>query len=755
MPVTRRHVLWMLTGATGAIALNACSPKTLQQADTTDAISLGNKLSLPFRPTASPIPLAYDALSPADQMTAYASYAVSDDLVLPEGYEYEVLASWGDSLGDSRIGYNNDYLGFTPDPSNADRAYLGVNFEYISSATWMATYGEVIGKMAGKTVGKTLPFDEVRQALSKPGKGVKGVIDAFALKDGDPLKEKIMLLCREAMIDQGFGVMALKRDDRGRWQRDPEGLGKTVDRRITGISGLDDGRYAKITGPAIAVFTKTSGEGYIDGMGDKAIGTFANCSGGTTPWGTFLSAEENFQRHVPEPVKHDGTSEPPSTMPFDLSDDDIGGFGNVFGLAGNKYGWIVEIDPTNPKDHGTKHTWLGRYRHEAVGVRVVAGEPIAFYSGCDRRGGHVYKFVSKGTVSDPTDKANSQLLGEGMLYVAKFKADGTGQWLALNPAAAINPDRPSQVIGNTVILHDVAGYQTLTEDAAVEAFATSYQTLADLYTGTPEQQQGAIMIDAHYAANAIGGTYTARPEDTDIAPDGSLYITFTSGSPDEMGGPDKAVFASPIGEEAHEAGWVMRLIEADNRPSADRFTWKMAATGGEPSQGGAGMANPDNLLIDQGGNIWMVTDMSTDKHNRELPSRRDETGQPLPSNKMIGIFGNNSLWYMPMTGEQAGVPLLFAIGPMECETTGPCFDATEETLFLAVQHPGEANGTRQAGKSEERTFILTATDGTEFKQTRTVPIGSNWPSQTGNVGGVAPRPSVVAIYRTAGGAIIG
>jgi secreted PhoX family phosphatase len=195
----------------------------------------------------------------------------------------------------------------------------------------------------------------------------------------------------------------------------------------------------------------------------------------------------------------------------------------------------------------------------------------------------------------------------------------------------------------------------------------------------------------------------------------------------------------------------MRLNEADNKPGAASFTWKMAATGGEPSKGGAGMANPDNLLIDRGGNIWMVTDMSTDKHNRELTSRMDEAGQPLSSSKMLGIFGNNSLWYMPIEGEQAGVPLLFAIGPMECEMTGPCFDPTEETLFLAVQHPGEVNGVHQAGKSEERKFMLTATDGTEFEQTRTVPIGSNWPSPQD---GIAPRPSVVAIYRTAGGAIV-
>jgi len=729
----------MLAGATGAIALEVSTPDGLSPIE----FLLGDR-PLPFRPIASPIPLGYDGLTPDEQRASYASYAVADDLILPEGYRYDVLASWGDPIGNSRIGYNNDYLGFVPHPERGDRAYLGINFEYISGRTWMNTYGEVVGKVTGKM----LPFEAVRQAMP-----ASGAIDAFALKHDDPLKSQIAMLCREALIDQGFGVMALKRDDRGRWQRDPNDLGVTVDRRITGISGLDDGRSLNITGPASAVFAKTSGQGYIDKLGNTAIGTFANCAGGTTPWGTFLSAEENFQRHVPEAVEVDGTAEPPSAIPFDISEGDIGGFGNVFGLAGNKYGWIVEIDPAKPDDTGTKHTWLGRYRHEAVGVRVEAGKPIAFYSGCDRRGGHVYKFVSSGIVADPTDKANSQLLADGTLYVAKFDPDGSGQWLAMTPQAKIAPDRPSQVLGSAVILRDAAGYATITDDAAVDAFAAKYQTLADIYTGTPEEQQGAIAIDAHFAANAIGATYTARPEDTDIAPDGSLFIAFTSGTPDSRGegGPDKDIFASPIGEAFHEHGWVVRLTETDNEPAALDFTWEMAATGGEPSKGGAGLANPDNLLLDRAGDLWMVTDMSTGKHNAELPSRTGDDGQPLPTGKMLGIFGNNSLWYMPTRGKNAGVPVLFGIGPMECETTGPCFDAAEETLFLAVQHPGEIYGTRSGGASETRKFVLTTTDGAEFEQTRTVPLGSNWPNQTD---GAPPRPSVVAIYRTEGGTLV-
>lgn len=126
------------------------------------------------------------------------------------------------------------------------------------------------------------------------------------------------------------------------------------------------------------MFRKQQGQGYIDGLGDRIIGSFGNCAGGTTPWGTVLSAEENFQAQVPEAVYADGTSFDPSERAFALDDEELYGQGNVFGLAGNKYGWIVEVDPANPSDYGTKHTWLGRYRHEAVGVRVVAGKQLAF-----------------------------------------------------------------------------------------------------------------------------------------------------------------------------------------------------------------------------------------------------------------------------------------------------------------------------------------------------------------------------------------
>jgi secreted PhoX family phosphatase len=291
----------------------------------------------------------------------------------------------------------------------------------------------------------------------------------------------------------------------------------------------------------------------------------------------------------------------------------------VFGLAANKYGWIVEVDPANPNDYGTKHTWIGRYRHEGVGVRAVAGKKLAFYSGCDRRGGHIYKFVSNGTITNPTDKANSRLLSDGMLYAAKFNADGTGRWLALKPDTPVSPDLPSVHSGKMITLPNpdraAGGIIKVEDDAAIATYTQQFKTLSDLYQGTPAEQQGAILIDAHFAANAAGATCTARPEDTDIAPNGSVFIAFTSGAPSSSdGSPDARIFKGPNGETAYEYGWVMRLDEDGSDPAAMTFRWETFATGGEPAEGGLGFANPDNIEIDANGNLWIVTDMSTDKH---------------------------------------------------------------------------------------------------------------------------------------------
>ncbi|MBD2730399.1 DUF839 domain-containing protein [Nostoc sp. FACHB-892] len=750
MSIKRREFLLLFGGSASAAALGSLVGCERKAAVTSPGATPVTQPGFTFQPIKGPIPLQTDGLKLEQQKQNYNTYEVVDDLVLPENFQYQVIASWGDQVGNSRFGYNNDYLSFIP--INDEEGYLSINFEYISTLPWMQTYQQVIGK--------SLPLEEVKAALKKQASG-KSEINAFALPDEDPIKAQIRLICTEALLDQGLGIISIRKNANGKWER----TNSPADRRISGISGLSDGKYLKATGPAVRVFRKQQGQGYIDKLGDRIIGTFANCAGGTTPWGTVLSAEENFQTQLPESVYADGTSFDPGKRPFAFDDEEFYGQGNVLGLAANKYGWIVEVDPANPQDYGTKHTWLGRYRHEAVGIRVETGKPLAFYSGCDRRGGHIYKFVSSKTVSNPKDKANSQLLQQGMLYAAKFNPDGTGRWIALKSDTPIDPSIPSNIAGNLVslprgpvtpnqkitprkpqrkLLDPIpSGYLEVRKDEEIIQYKQKFKQLNALYTGNAEEKQGTILIDAHYAANAVGATCTARPEDTEVAPNGDLYISFTSGSHDKQGGPDLRIFKSPKGEAPYEYGWIMRLTEDGNDPAANTFRWQMIATGGEPATGGFGFANPDNLLLDRNGNLWMVTDISTSKTNSAVKSRTSDDGKPT---SISGLFGNNSIWYIPTSGDNAGKAFLFGMGPMECETTGLCFTPDEQNMFLSIQHPGEANGIRKNQAIETREFLVTTITGEEFTQTRQVPIGSNWPSKDSNA---PPKPTVVVVTKSA------
>ena len=725
MPMKRRNLLLFLGAAAGTAAVGSVIKYDRKfSMPFQSAESTGTLTNISFKPVQSPMSLTAESI-------ALNEFEIADDLIVPEGFNYSVIGAWGDKIGDSRFGYNNDYLSFVETAPN--EGFLTINFEYISAIPWLQSYSKVLGK--------ELPSAVVEKELKK-NKGLG--LNAFALPEKNPLKAQIETISKEALIDQGMGVISIRKNSAGQWERTFSNL----DRRITGISGLEDGRYLNCTGAAKAIFQKKSGKGYLDKLGDRIIGTFGNCAGGTTPWGTVLSAEENIQNQVPDPVFADGTSFPPDRVAFKIDEEEVSGQGNVFGLAGNKYGWIVEVDPTNPKDYGTKHTWLGRYRHEAVGVRVEAGKPLAFYSGCDRRSGHIYKFISRDVVNDPKDKANSRLLADGMLYAAKFNEDGTGRWIALKPETSVSPEDPSTIVGGMINLpkRPAGGFMSVRQSAEIAKFKQQFKTLGDLYEGNPTEKQGAILIDAHYAANACGATCTARPEDTEIAPDGSLYISFTSGSPDSRdGGPDKRVFKGPKGEAPYEYGCVMRVVEDNNDPAAMTFRWKMLAMGGEPTAGGAGFSNPDNLMIDPNGHVWIVTDISSDKLNKAIPKRTGKNGVPISQSNLRGLFGNNSLWFIPTSGNNAGNAYLFAIAPIESELTGPFLSSDQQTLFLAVQHPGESNGIRQSMKSETRKYAMRTLEGKDYTQTRQVPIGSNFPERSANA---APKPCVVVITRS-------
>ena len=726
--MNRRSLLIQLLGLGAAgVATPSVAHGSLARGSLAGRQGALREKSKPFEPLLGPIPLPTDGLTAAQQRHHYARIAIQDKLVVPKGYRSDLVLSWGDSLGSGRFGFNNDYLAFQP--LTANRGVLTVNFEYISAKSWCAGFEEVMGF--------SLPFRALIDELSRRG----GSVDAGSLPAGDALLSNVMAVARAALMDLGIGVATIERNAQGRWLHQSGEL----DRRISGLSGWKKAEeQLRTTGPAAAVFRRQQRMGYNDGLGDRVIGTFANCAGGQTPWGTVLSAEENFQNQVVEAVFADGSSPPPADCPFRFDGKRLEGLGNPFGMAGNKYGWMVEIDPLKPKQPPVKHTWLGRFRHEAVAVRARRDEPLVVYSGCDRHGGHLYRFVSTAPIQDPQDPANSQLLEQGRLEVAKLQPDGTGSWIPLLPTTAVDPLAPSHFerFGfdqPTLVPHsdrNRAGAEKIRSDAELASYCNRFQTLGDLYLGSGDEQMGAILIDAHLAANAVGASPMARPEDTELDPrTGDLLITFTSGGADTGGRADPALFHGPSGQPEWPYGWVMRLQDQPGKPEVPggAFSWRMVATGGLPWEGGMGFANPDNLAIDKSGNIWMVTDRST-------------------TNSELDVFGNNSCWLFPARGVSAGKALLFATGPMESELCGPCFDQTESTLFLAVQHPGEDHGVHQRGDQEFQAFQLRDRTNQPFNQLRQVPLGSNWPS---GLPGRLPRPGVVAITRLDGAALLG
>jgi secreted PhoX family phosphatase len=334
---------------------------------------------------------------------------------------------------------------------------------------------------------------------------------------------------------------------------------------------------------------------------------------------------------------------------------------------------VLEVDPHDPRSTPVKHTALGRFRHEGVGLRAVAGQPLAGYMGDDRIGGHVWRFVSAGLYK-PGDPANRRLLSEGTLFAARFGADGTGEW---------RPVRMDTMLDPAPDPHD------LKPDVPAGA-----QRLGDVYASL-----GAALLDAYRAANLIGGTPSGRPEDIEVHPaDGSVFIAFTSSS-DRPG----------LWPNVH--GEVWRLEEDGGDHTARTFRWSRFSVGGppDPAQTGHVFTQPDNLVIDRRGDLWLACDIASEHVNARDPYR---------------AFKNSGVFRIPVTGPDRGRPSLFASMPCEAEPTGPAFAPGESALFLSVQHPGERYGTRFSASE--------------------APRGSNWPSRRL---GSPPQPAVVALRR--------
>lgn len=348
-----------------------------------------------------------------------------------------------------------------------------------------------------------------------------------------------------------------------------------------------------------------------------------------------------------------------------------GRVGGRFRRNGAHFGWVVEIDPLDPGWTPVKHTMLGRFRHENVALRAEAGRPVIAYMGDDRLNGHVHRFVSAQPYT-PGGTHRGSLLARGRFYAAVFHADGTGEWRELAPEAPLQPNAGSS-------------YPLVPRGA---------KTLGQVYA-----DPGAIVTDAFRASNLIGASPTGRPEDIEVHPlDGSVYIAFT-GTATARG----HLFPNIYGE-------IWRIVE-EGAETGTRFTWMRWKAGGPNDERRAGrvFAAPDNLAFDPAGNLWIVTDITTARLNAAAG---------------FTTFCNNGMFFVPTAGADAGVPLQFASAPCEAELAGPSWTAARETMFLAVQHPGEGYGIRGAGV--------------------TAPRGSNWPGGRAND---PPLPAVVAIQQ--------
>lgn len=266
----------------------------------------------------------------------------------------------------------------------------------------------------------------------------------------------------------------------------------------------------------------------------------------------------------------------------------------------------------------------------------------------------------------------------------------------------------------------------------------------------------------------VGATPTARPEDLEVHPrTKDVYIAYTDGAPGGDGYPDSRIFVvskytSAI-NDAQPSGELFRITENSGDGTGLTFRWERFAKGGEAgAEIGSGFANVDNLVFDKQQNVWGVTDMSTGSHNgfevgAEASLKLIEhtvvgasstssvaSDKNAETSSLIGVFGNNWLFYIPTRGANAGEVVPFAYGPPRCEMTGPTF--VSDTLIISIQHPGE-DCPFNPQVTLNRDIEMLNLDGTLFTQNRTVPRGSNWPSNIkGNALG-APRPSVIAIRR--------
>ncbi|MFZ2648883.1 MAG: PhoX family phosphatase [Burkholderiaceae bacterium] len=530
----------------------------------------------------------------------------SDTLVVPDGYVASAIATWGEP-----VGLAGDMPAWRPDASNsaAEQAVqMGMHHDGIE-------FFALDGSKRGLLVMNHEYTDD-------------GLLHSDGMKTWNA--EKV----RKSQAAHGVSVIELvwlEAAGKGRWQMVRP---SSFARRFTAYTPFT------LAGPAAGhALMRTA----ADPQGRTVLGTLNNCASSQTPWGTYLSGEENFAYYFDGGDTLDAHQRrwgmrkagfyrwPEHDERFDARKHP-----NEF----NRFGWVVEIDPMDPNSKPVKRTALGRAAHEGAWIALTRSQRAVVYSGEDARFEYIYKFVSRDAVRPAgagltAAQANFELLDHGTLYVARFDADGTGHWLPL-----------------------LAGHGPLT---AVNGFA----------------DQGEVLIKSRQASDLLGATKMDRPEWLAIDQRaGEVYCTLTNNS--SRGAKDLPGVDAANPRANNVMGSIIRWKE-DGDFDGLTFAWNHLVLAGDPANARAEakgnvkgdiFACPDGLLIDARGVLWIQTDMhATQMYKGELAG-----------------MGNNQ---MLACDRATGDIRRFLTGPVNCEITGATLTPDGRTLFINIQHPGE------------------------------------------------------------------
>jgi secreted PhoX family phosphatase len=649
---------------------------------------------------ATPTPSA-----PAASASGFTPIAATnaDTISLPLGYSWRTLIAWGDALFDT--------VAPTFDPDALTRAEqeqrFGQNNDML--ALFPATYAFPPLK------------NEARMILCANNEYATPDLMYPALAE----REAITPAQVEALYAAvGVSVVELERGAQG-WRtvkNAAPGAGKN--RRITPFTPVlfsgPGARHPWIVEAARIVNEREPSRGDAP-AGAVRCGTLANCGGGYTPWGTYLTAEENFEgffagsdrdlnaaRNADGRVALDQSSHgyPSGAFPAALAPRQFRIGENPHGPA--LYGWVTEIDPYDVASTPKKRTALGRVKHECATTALAADGRCVVYMGDDQRDEHVYKFVSRARFNVTDRRANMDLLDEGQLYCAQFDESGQGRWLAITLDAA---------------------------NAAAEREESSIR-FAD---------EADLLMRVRDAARFMGATPMDRPEDIEAVCDahwrglGPVLIVCTNNAERgfEHPGSPRRESERPQSAQANLAGHILRIDEAGGDCAAESFTWDVFVMGGDPdataltaptragnpahisnkhngapTTSGDRFACPDNIFIDSTQQVWIATDGND------------------------GVFAdcNDCVVTTSVAGDGPRAMKRFLVGPMGGEICGPMMTPDETAFLCSIQHPG-ANDVA----------------GVDYSQLRWLgePPTSHFPD-----GGDAwPRSAVVIVTRDDGGRI--